>query len=184
MAVHVTSSDRVFYMTCFFLQLPVFENLAHPSKLSVCWVLQPGPPTNLMSPDLFPLLGLFNCTPHEWKSMFPDCLAVPVLSQIFLLITCDWIDNRSITWALGGGHSLHSCCAYTSCPVWQFTIIYETSPRNIGPAQHSWMIPDIFHLPGPEDKLFSFVFHFDIILPVCSHFRAVWGELCISFCGL
>lgn len=70
---------------------------------------------------------------------------------------------------------------FTSCPVWQSPIIYETSPRNIGPAQHSHIISDIFHLPGPEDKLFSFVFHFDIILSLCSHFWAVWVECALAF---
>lgn len=108
----------------------------------------------------------------------------PLLRPMLILAACDWSANRSSARALVAGPSLPSRCVYTSRPAWQSPVISETSPGNFGPAQHSQMIPHIFHLPGPEDKLFSFVFYFDIILPLCSHFRAVWGELCaLAFAG-
>lgn len=175
--VDTTSSSRVHYGTCFSLQPLPFKNPECCSKLFPYSPNQVHISRQNSSSGGILLHGM-------WVGVHSPSLVIPILSQRHLLVTNDPTMNRSATWALAGRAFLHLCGVHTTCPIWQSPIIHEMSCRNRDPAQHSGMIPAIFHLPGPEDKLFSFVFYFDIILPLCSHFRAVWGELCVSFCGL
>lgn len=119
----------------------------------------------------------------EWRFVFPDCSAVPVLSQI-LLVACDWIDNMSIAWALGGGPSLNSCCVYTSCLFWQFPIIYETSPRTLAqPNIHGWFLLSFISKAQRKTSLplCSILTLFYLFIPILGQCE---GSCILAFVGL
>lgn len=79
MVVHATSSDRAFYITCFFLQPPLFKILERSSKLTVFWVPQPdfsNPQISFSSRSILlhtkwvedHVLWLFSCSCPWWRA--------------------------------------------------------------------------------------------------------------------
>lgn len=103
----------------------------------------------------------------------------PVWDSLFFLLLGKWMVMGTWSGHVAGRSLMLTWGIHFDNP----SSSMKRTQRNTGPAQHSQVIPNSVHFSGPEDKLFSFVLYFDIILSFVPILGQCEGNCALAFVG-